>query len=265
MTITQILIVDKNLRNRLKDILSFPKNIKLEYNMKDLIMPSHKSYSIAGTAIHYMVYKSLYLKYNNKYNIDLNKVIEPASFGFNNIKDIINNKQKEVISQVFKNYLKTNKLDSSKDIQDYLILANLETIYRSGLWNGSLLVSSSNLLEEDLLNLNNYISNIDFNVTARLQLGFDFKKMGRSITKGDGDLIVDNTFIDIKSSKDPKIDTNMWYQLILYYLFNIINDDKTIEYIGFYFVRINKLVRFKISDYYSKKQIEDAIKLVVNY
>lgn len=265
MTITQILRTDKNFRNRLKEILPFPKNIKLEYNIKDLITPCHKSYSVAGTAIHYMVYKSLYQKYKNKYNIDLKKVIEPAVYGFSYIKNNINNIQEQSILEVFKNYLNNNKIDGSKVIKDYLILANLESIYRSGLWNNSLLSSNSDLLEKDLLNLNSYISSLELNITNRLELGFDFKILSKSITNGDGDLIIDNSIIDIKSSKDPKIDSSIWYQLILYYLFVVINKDTSIEYIGFYFVRINKLIKFKTSDYYSKKQEEEAIEFIMNY
>lgn len=265
MTITQIIREDKNFMNKLQEILPKPKLNKLIYQ-KEIILPNHNSSALAGTAFHYMFYKHFYLKYKNTFNIDLNTVLEPAYYGYRNISSSLDQEQKSIFNVSFDIYKKTEiNSDSNLELGSYLFLALLESIYRSGIWNNSLFLMNEQQIINDLNNLKPSILNLDLKPKYRLELGFKFNRLGNSITKADGDLIIDNMLLDIKTSKNPLISKSMWYQIILYYLFNLHNKDNTIEYVGFIFPRMDSYILFKISDYYSESDINKALDFVTNY
>lgn len=76
--------------------------------------------------------------------------------------------------------------------------------------------------------------------------------------KGDGDLILDDILIDIKSSKELKLRREDLNQVIGYFLMSKLGkQDFNILRIGIYFARYGVLWQLKLSDYYN---IEDHIK-----
>src|SRR5690606_17537093 len=86
---------------------------------------------------------------------------------------------------------------------------------------------------------------------------------GSSLVGGaDADLIIDNTLIDIKSSKNLKLERGDLNQIIGYHLLSIIggiNGKKTpkIKEIGIYFASYGHIWKMPLSDYYKPKDYEE--------
>jgi hypothetical protein len=88
-----------------------------------------------------------------------------------------------------------------------------------------------------------------------------------SLVAADGDLLIDHTLIDIKTTKKGKLDRAAFNQVICYYLLYTIGGisrHKGIEVnsIGIYFSRYNHLWTMPVSDLGNKKSIADAVRLL---
>lgn len=193
-------------------------------------------------------------------------------------------KDKKVDKEVFKNYLldefeKANDLYkvfikdgqlSRELIKATIFLAKLDVSSRTGIVDsGFYKIEDKKIIEiEQLFNIMPWQK---FKTNKNCILNPTFG-IGSSLVNGaDADLIIDNTLIDIKTTRFLKIKREDLNQIIGYHLLSIIGgiDSKKkieIKNIGIYFARFGYLWKMPLTDYYELecyKTLADEFKTLV--
>ena len=143
-------------------------------------------------------------------------------------------------------YIKTSELNS-EIISAAIQLAQLDVIYRAGYIDPNLGKIDGMMVGElrDMLKL---AKKKDFTAKSYCALNPVFGEASILVGGADADLIIDNTLIDIKTTKSGKMDMSQFHQLIGYFILNQIggiNGKRTkINRLGIYFSRYGELVTF---------------------
>ena len=138
-------------------------------------------------------------------------------------------------------FLKSGFL-SSHLLDSLIILAQLEVTTRSGKID-PYLGKVDGKDKTDLKRLFNLINDDVFSFQEKAFINPDFGKASRAIGGADADLILDDTLIDIKTSKNLVVEQDYLNQLIGYYLLSLIGgvngdpNEKPIKNLGIYFSR----------------------------
>ena len=142
-----------------------------------------------------------------------------------------------------------NKYDIHSFATDCIILAKLESIYRSGkIYPDSIIF---NINDNDVKDLDNLIglTNInEFTSTKQCIMNPTFGNSSKDIGGADADIIIDDTIIDIKTTKYSKFEKEYFRQLVGYYILNAREGNKygKINNLGIYFSRYGLLFKFPI-------------------
>ena len=119
-----------------------------------------------------------------------------------------------------------------------IFLAQLDSIYRSG--RSDVFAPVTEQDADDLENLLNVAKNVDFFSTPlECLLNPTLGEASKLVGGADADLIIGDTLIDIKTTKNPKQPfLDAWLQIVGYYILNMINNNEyNIKNIGIYFSR----------------------------
>lgn len=234
-----------------------------------LAPPITKHYSLVGTAFDYLM--RFYLKYLNPNAITrkwvaehsissplsplLRKVVLDGDTGkvISFTKTDLTRKAKQIIEQakmVYSNYLSSGEI-TDKLIESALFLAQLDPIIRARIIDKNI----GTVFKEDVEDLRNLISIVDqktFKAKKLCILNPTFGEGSKLVGGADADLFIDETLIEIKTTKTLKISREHFNQLIGYYvLFKIGGIDNApytpkIERVGIYYSRYGELYAIPI-------------------
>jgi len=259
---------------------AFKQNFKkprFKLQAKLLAPPLTNHYGLVGTAFDYLL--RFYIKRLNPNAIEQRWVSEaslcllniaklPGLFEISNENSIMQ-KLKEKITEkpilykkvaeivqyaknVYNSYINTGVM--SRDIfKAVLLLAQVDVIYRAGIVDENL----GNVDENDIKDLQNSISIVKpeyFKAKKTCILNPTFGKASRLVGGADCDLIIDDTIIDIKTTKKLELRRDYFDQLIGYYILYKIGDIKgmpsscEIKRLGIYFSRHRYLHYIDVQD-----------------
>jgi hypothetical protein len=291
MSLTSILSNKDNqeLRDKLKTQFLRPAfTLKTEIKAA----PLTNNWGTVGTAFDYLM--RFYLQYHNKSSfIQRDTWIADHSYkklttqfltttqsvvrtGFHRDKLF---KTKDLLKLITDQYDQT-KINYSKFIEngqltDELIastiyLAKLDAYFRSGIIDQNF----DDHNPDDIRDLHSIISIVDkSNFTAQQKCYFNptFGDGSILVRGADADLIIDNTLIDIKTSKHLKLEREHLNQVIGYYILSLIggvnNDpnDKPIENIGLYFARYGELWTLPLHQFGDQRKFEEFKDWFISY
>ena len=148
-------------------------------------------------------------------------------------------------------YMNSGTIDDSL-IKCCILLAQCDVYMRSGTFPKSL----GTTLDGDVQDLKNLIAIADrnmFQVKDEVFLNPQFGDGSELVGGADADLIIDDTLVDIKTTKRLKFTQDHYNQIIGYYILSKIGkvNDKynpDIRYVGIYFSRYGILHRMPVSD-----------------
>ncbi|WP_293123975.1 hypothetical protein [Microcoleus sp. bin38.metabat.b11b12b14.051] len=290
MSLTSILSDRNNqeLRDKFKTEFLTP-SFKLKAELK--APPLTTNYGIVGTAFDYLL--RFYLQYHNKDTcIQRNSWVADDSFkklslhlksttgevvtGFRGDKlfeksDLLGiiTDQYEQTKINYNNYVDNGQI-TDELIGNTIFLAKLDGFYRAGLIDENF----DNYKYEDIKDIKSLISLLDdknFQAKDKCYLNPTFGA-GSSLVRGaDADLIIDNTLIDIKVTKNLKLDRNYLDQILGYYILSLIGgvnsnpDDKPIENIGIYFARHGELLTIPLVQFGDRQKFEIFKEWFISY
>jgi hypothetical protein len=236
-----------------KDIFDkFKETFKIpEIDSEEIICPPMtKNYPLIGTAFDYLL--RFVLEKKNPLAIKRKWIAEEAlnmleknSNEYLIVKSIIQN-SKKFYEEYLESGIITNELISSS-----IKLAKVDSIYRAGFFDPDM----EKVEENDIIDLKNLVDTIPldkFNSRKKCFLNPHFGEASQRIGGADADLIIDNTLIDIKTTKYFSINEDYYYQLIGYYILSLrgkINnkyDNLRIENVAIYFSRYGKIISFPV-------------------
>ncbi len=123
---------------------------------------------------------------------------------------------------------------------------------------------------KDICALNSIVDNQFFTAKRKCYLSPTFGETS-VILGGVGDLIIDNTLIDIKTTKKLTLTREYFNQLVCYYILNLIGgvnenpQEKPIENIGIYFARYGILWSMPISKLGDSRKFENFRKWFISF
>lgn len=209
--------------------------------------PQTKNYSLVGTAFDYLL--RFHLERLNHNSITRPWVAEgaveltkPKPEIYEKLVAIL-----DAIKKVHTSFLKTGKLSDSITTAS-IILAKLDLIYRVGRLEPNLL----DFEDGDIIDLKNLISITNYSLFKSKNISIlnpTFGIASSMVGGADADFIIDDTLIDIKTTKNLKFEREHFDQLIGYYILSKIG--------GIYGINNHKIK--KIAIYFSRHSILHAI------
>jgi len=236
MSLTSFLKIP-NIRAEFRNTFPF-KAPKLSGEL--LAPPQTKSYSLIGTAFDYLLRFHI-----ERLNPDTLKTSWVAELGVIMIQNQpkVYKKLKALIDAIksgpYSDYIKTGNLSESL-FASTIALAKLDMIYRIGRLEPDIM----DYQDEDILDLKNLISIANdsmFKSKKFCTLNPIFGGASLLVGGADADMIIDDTLIDIKTTKNLKFERDHFNQLIGYYILskigNVSGMNEKIKKIGIYFSR----------------------------
>ncbi|AOL17286.1 hypothetical protein BFU36_11860 [Sulfolobus sp. A20] len=224
-----------------------------------IVEPKTKNYSIVGTAFDYLLRS--YLKFLHPDAVEVSiiglhsfKYVENVIklFGKVELKNkTLGKDDLRSIERVVKEYLKEKEeyLANGKLTRRYVELtisfARLDSIYRASMYDDvDAPVDERDI--DDLIDLYNIVPDELKNGKGKYLLNPDFREVSSLVGGADVDLIIGNTMIDVKTTKEMKLDEYTWSQLVGYLMLadearSRYSDFPYIENIGIYYSRYGKL------------------------
>jgi hypothetical protein len=179
-----------------KDVFKWFNKPKLNISGDLLAPPLTTHYSTVGTAFDYalrFLISKTYRIYDNN-----DKWVAHHSIG--------NNKQRKdfikTVEHKFNEYLYSNQLSISDFYSDFIIMARLDAIFRSGQERPN--IEIFNVPPDTIKELQTLINITDINLFKfehQCLLNPTFGKSSQDIGGADADLVIDDTLIDIKTTK----------------------------------------------------------------
>ena len=173
--------------------------------------------------------------------------------------------------------LHSKYIESKKDragiglIKASIQLAYLDEMYRGGVWYGD---GPPNTFDKkeiiDLINLLKIVNPVTFKTTNICLLNPRFGKTAEIIRGADADLVIDDTLIDIKTTKNFSLHRREFNQLLGYYLLHRIDGAGQIKpkikikKLGIYYSRFGYLYTVNLEDIGSEKTFTNFAKFFKN-
>lgn len=215
-----------------------------------LAPPQTKNYSLIGTAFDYLL--RFHLERLNP-NTLTKPWVAQTGVELTKTKPKIHKQLKALINAIragpYSDYIKTGNL-SETVFASTIVLAKLDMIYRIGRLEPNIMDYEN----EDILDLKNLLSIVDdslFKSQKFCTLNPIFGDASLLVGGADADMIIDETLIDIKTTKNLKFERDHYNQLIGYYILSKIGHidgmKGKIKKIGIYFSRHGILHTIPIS------------------
>lgn len=161
-------------------------------------------------------------------------------------------------------YLKTGKM-SDKLIASALNLAKLDVLYRARYLPAKRHLETDKKDMEDLRQLFSIINPKTFEADHTCVLNPVFGPEATKLMRADGDIVIDDVFIDIKTVKNLRVDRRIFNQLLGYYaLYRIggiqgVPPNYKITKLGVYFSRYGYLHTYEVEDLAKESKYLDFI------
>lgn len=289
MSLTSLLSGRNNqeLRDKFKTEFLTPSfNLKAELKAPPLTNNS----AIVGTAFDYLL--RFYLQHHNK-DTFIHRDLWVADSAFEKLsqrflwsteiatgfhrdkvfktKDLLTiiTNQYEQTKVNYKNYV-NNGLITDELICNTIFLAKLDNFVRAGMIDENF----DNYNPEDIKDIKLLISLVDnkkFQPKDKCYLNPTFGRGSSLVGGADADLIIDNTLIDIKVTKNLRLDRKHIDQVLGYYLLSLIGgvnsnpNDRPIENIGIYFARHGELWTIPLVEFGDKQKFESFKEWLISY
>jgi hypothetical protein len=180
------------------------------------------------------------------------------------LNQFVNSKFKEC-KKLYDDYVNSNINVSDALLEACLFFGILDLYVRTIRFDNEIITKPTSF--DDIKDLRLLLENCNldyFTPKKKIVLNPTFGEGSVLVGGADADLIIDNTLIDIKVTKDLKITRQIYNQLICYYLIYLIggvekHEDVRIENLGIYFARYNSLWTIPIKEVGSKEHFEEAI------
>ena len=224
--------------------------------------PKTKHYSLVGTAFDYLM--RFYLKRINPLAVTQEWVAELS------ILFVANKKTRKKINEIlryakriYENYLKKEKMNEDV-IKSCLLLAQLDLIYRAGY-----IVPNIGVVDlgdiQDMKNLIELVQSKCFLSKKNCLLNPTFGKASNLVGGADMDILLDDTLIDIKTTKFLKFKRDYFNQLVGYYTLFLIGGidgapkNTTVGFIGIYYSRHGILYKIAIDEVVKNCNLQEFI------
>ena len=250
MSLTSFLKNNSDVRERFRQEFKKPAFLA----KKELIAPPlTKRYSTVGTAFDYPL--RFFIQHLNPCTIDKGYWVAEIAVELLAIDAKLYSKGKKIISrskEELASYLKKRQMSDSL-IECALLLATLDPIFRAGLGRDMVGV----IHKDDVQDLKNLISAVDptlFTAKNLCVINPTFGSASVLVGGADADLVVDDTIIDIKTTKDLFLDRSAFDQIIGYYVLHYIssvgelNPKPTITKVAIYFSRYGYFYKMRLSE-----------------
>jgi hypothetical protein len=243
----------------------FTKEFKLPpFNLKSKILcpPVTTHYGLIGTAFDYLL--RFHLKYHYpeaidkewvaKEAVDLVSIINPKFF--DKAESMLKDSRK-----IYAEYLKSGKMNEGV-IKATVCLAQLDPIYRAGVVDPNMGIIDNG----DITDLNNLISCVNvatFGPKKVLMLNPTFGTGSELVGGADADLVIDNTLIDVKTTKYLELKRDDFHQLIGYYVLSKIGgvggNNVKIDNLAIYFSRYGVIFAIPVDTIFENTNVEKFI------
>lgn len=258
---------------------------KLAVQKKLLAPPLSKRYALVGTAFDYLLrfylqrlneknairrswvaedslnvlYKAIPFS-SGEYNLDTGKLVIKGN-------DDLIKKAKRVFSQAgaeHERYVVTGDI-TGKLIKSTIYLAQLDFIYRVGYIDENL----GTAYKEDVQDLQNLIAVVTkdlFRAKNVCLLNPTFGSASTLVGGADADLLIDDTLIDIKTTKNFRLDADHFFQLLGYFVLHTIagigdlEPKREIKKLAIYYSRHAHLEVFELQDIVNPKTFPKFVK-----
>ncbi len=242
-----------------KFTIEFPMpNFTLTGHM--IASPKTNHYALVGTAFDYLM--RFYLKRINPEAITQNWIAESSDVSdkkiMKNIIRILN-----ISKKTYSDYLGNGEINDEV-IRSCLLLAQLDSIYREGLIAPDMGIIDNRDID-DLKNLIRLVNYEVFRCKQLCMLNPTFGEASLLVGGADMDLLIDNTLIDIKTTKFLELKRDHLNQILGYYLLSLIggidNAPKNIkiDFVGIYYSRYGLLYRIDIAEIMAKCDLNKFI------
>ena len=161
----------------------------------------------------------------------------------------------ENCKKTYNHFINSKLKDKDKIIKSSLFLSRLDDVVRAG----PSMKQYITFLPEDKLDIEDLRQLVDacdltlFKPMKKLILNPTFGEGSKLVGGADADMIIDDTLVDIKATKELKLTRPYFNQLLGYYLLYLIggvdnHKDVKIKNLGIYFARHNVLWTIKVDD-----------------
>jgi hypothetical protein len=250
MSLTSFLEGNKDVRERFRQEFPRPKfSVK-----KDIVaLPLSNRYSLVGTAFDYLL--RFYLQRLNSNTIDKGYWVAESAVSLLAGDPQLYEKGQKIVSQAKERvarFLKTGQINDEL-MASTLLLGQLDPIFRAGVGHENIGL----VYDEDMQDLRNLISIVEPSVFKAKELCLvnpTFGEASLMIGGADADLVIDDTIIDIKTTKKLELQGDKFHQLVGYYALHHIGrvggitPKLEINKVAIYFSRYAYLHTFEVKD-----------------
>lgn len=250
MSLTSFLKDNADVRDRFRQEFKKPKFLA----ENDLVAPPLTTrYSTVGTAFDYLL--RFFIQHLNPHTID--KGCWVAEIAVDRLADDakLYTKGEKIVSRARKDLASFLKKGQMSDvlIESALLLATLDPIFRAGLGHEAIGVAH----KDDIQDLKNLIEAVDKNLfTAKnlCMINPNFGAASQLVGGADADLVMDDTIIDIKTTKKLTLERRALDQVLGYYVLHHISGvgeltpKPAITKVAIYFSRFGYLYTMPLSE-----------------
>lgn len=259
MSLTQFIKIPE-IREKFAETFPIPV-----FNLKNpLICPPRTThYGLVGTAFDYLL--RFYIEYNNPGTITHRWVAEEAVKLTKKDANLFKkaNALLQKTKKVYKTYLQSGEINDEV-LKATIFLAQLDPIFRAGYIDPNLGMAE----KEDIADLRSLIDCVKVDTFKSKEicvLNPTFDIASALVGGADADLVIDNTLIDVKTTKNLRLDRDQFNQLVGYYILHRLDeplqfaDGIIIDNLGIYFSRHGVLFTVPITTILNSKKIEEFI------
>lgn len=250
VSLTSFLAVNADVRERFRQEFRKPKFLV----KKELVAPPLTThYSTVGTAFDYLL--RFVIQRLNPHTIDKGYWVAETAVGLLAHDQSLFAKSKKIVASARKHltaYLKTRQMSDAL-IESALLLGTLDPIFRAGVGHDMIGVVD----KADIQDLNNLLSAVDekvFTTTKLCLINPTFGAASVLVGGADADLVINDTIIDIKTTKKLALDRSALDQVLGYYVLHHIggvgelNPKPTITKVAIYYARYGYLHVIPLSE-----------------
>ena len=262
MSLTSFLATNQDVRERFRQEFPKPKFLA----KKDIVaLPLSTRYSLVGTAFDYLL--RFYLKHLNSNAVEREYWVAEAAVEWLSNYPETYKKAGKIVSQAkirVQNFLKTGQMNDDL-IESALLLGGLDPILRAAAGLEDIGLSC----KEDLEDLKNLISLVDpsiFKARRICLLNPTFGAASHMVGGADADLVIDDTLIDVKATKNLQLKGEDFHQLMGYYTLHEISGvgeitpKLEIKHLAIYYARHGYLYKFDVNDIINPRTFPEFVR-----
>jgi hypothetical protein len=251
---------------REKFMLEFPlPNFKAQIKPERRVLPLAENPQLLGITFDYLM--RFYIKYLNPHATEQEQWV--AEIAVDRLKESQFNHLYEqaclILNQAKQNYAAFQKTGQFTDdlLESTLLLGKLDPFVRRRVIDENLQsINSSDL--EDLRNLIKAVDPNLFRFPGTITLNPTWGKASRLVGGADGDLIIDDLLVDIKTIKDFTLSRKTFNQLMGYYTLSVLSRIKEpsaneLKRLGIYFSRFKFLYEFNVDEVVNPKTFQQFL------